>query len=549
MILIHFRRGVLAASLAASLLSACGTGDKSATHESGTHESAAAPKLAVPEPFNVGICLDGHCGVVDQTGTPRIPFDNDYGYVSPFVMRDTALLGKDGHWQLLDLKTKAAIKTLDGDIYNAAPGYFGFERDGKVGLMDFKGDEVLAPRFDQIYTGGDDQYIGFDIGDKRGMLDVNAKPLAEPVYDSAAVNDDFDLRGGLVTAERGEQHWVIDLKTGAQKQVPYDRLGQIHDGHMVASLTLANKNGLVDAGGALTVPMDYPWLGDPGEGLVAFREKSDGGCGYLDYQGKVVIAPRFASCEPFGKKGALVKEKGADGEPGKTGFVDRAGAWLVQPVYADVGDAGHSMLGMIGYVPGYNAVYKQTSPLTFDVGLFDTHQGRELLPPTYQQVGVLTPERLLFSPKDAPMLDFTFMGQANKVPAVGLMDASGKVLMKPERYVNLELDKSGRYVLAKDGVERPRVALYDLDGHELIAPQWHELKIDSRNAVVFAYTVEGSGDDEMRQLRAAYDLGGKPLFEVKSAACGAEQLVDGAGKAIWPQDVTPYCAKDAAKGG
>ncbi len=539
----RFRRGALAASLAALLLSACGTGDKPAAQE-----SAPAPKIAAPSPFNVGICLDDHCGVVDQAGTLRVPFDDGYGYVSPFVMQDTALVGKDGQWQLLDLKTKKAIKTLDGDIYNAAPGYFGFERDGKIGVMDFTGNEVQPPRFDQLYTGGENQYIGFDIGDKRGMLDVQAKPLAEPIYDSAAINDDFDLRGGLVTAERGERYWVIDLKNRAQKEVPYERLGQMYDGHMVASLILANKNGLADASGALTVPMDYAWLGEPGEGLVAFREKSDGDCGYLDYQGKVVIEPRFASCQPFGKKGALVKEKGADGQSGKVGFVDRAGTWLVQPTYMDVGDAGHTMLGMIGYVPGYNAVYKQTGAFTFDVGLFDTREGKELLAPTYQQVGVLTPDRLLFSPKDAPMLDFTFLGQANKVPAVGLMDASGKVLLKPERYINLELDKSGRYVLAKDGAERPRVALYDLDGHELIAPQWHELKIDAKNAVIFAYEVEGSGDDEVRHLRGAYDLAGKPLFAVMTAACGAEQLVNGAGKPIWPQDVTPYCGKQPAKG-
>lgn len=538
----RFRRGALAATLAALLLSACGSSDKPAAGA-----AVETPKTAVPAAFNVGICLDGRCGVIDQNGKPRIPFDGAVAeYVSPFVMQDTTLVGKDGRWQLLDLKTGAPIKTVEGDIYNAAPGYFGFERDGKIGVMDYRGNEVQAPRFDQLYTGGEGQYIGFDIGDKRGMLDVHAKPLADPSYDGAVINDDFDRHGGLVTAERGDRYWVIDLKSGAQKEVPYERLGDIHDGHMVASVVLANRNGLVDATGALTVPMDYPWLGEPGEGLVAFREKSDGGCGYLDYQGKVVIEPRFASCEPFGRKGALVKEKGADGQSGKAGFIDRSGAWLVQPTYAEVGDAGHTVLGMIGHVPGYNTVYRQTGAFTFDVGLFDTQQGRELLAPTYQQVGVLTPDRLLFSPKDAPMLDFVFMGQANKVPAVGLMDASGKVLMKPERYVHLELDKTGRYVLAKDGAERQRVALYDLDGHELIAPQWDELKVDTKNAVIFAYVVEGTGDDEVHRLQAAYDLAGKPLFAVTTVACGAEQLVDGAGKAIWPQDTAPYCPKDKA---
>lgn len=539
------RYSVLAASLAALLLSACGSGDKPAAREEAT---AAAPKTPAPAAFNAALCLNDHCGLVDQTGGLLVPFENDYESFSSFVMHETTLVKKGEQWQLLDAKTQAPIKTLDGDVYNAASGYFGFERDGKVGLMDFKGNEVQAPRFDQIYTGGASQYIGFDIGDKRGLLDAHGKLLSEAVFDSANVRDDFDLRGGLVTAERGQAHWIIDLKNGAQKEVPYEQLGQLYDGHMVASVILANKNGLADASGSLTIPLKYEWLGQPGEGLVAFREKGDS-CGYMDYQGKVVIEPRFISCQAFGKKGAFVKENTADGGVGKAGFIDRSGAWIVPPTYVDVGEAGHSVLGMIGYVPGYNAIYKETSPLTYDVGLFDTNQGRELLAPSFQQVGVLTPERLLFSPKNAPMLDFSFLGQANKVPAVGLMDAGGKVLLKPERFMNLELDKSRRYIVATDSAERPHQALYDLDGNELIAPQWHKLEIDLANAVVFGYEVEGMGDDEVQHLKAAYDLAGKPLFVVKRTECGAEQLVDGAGKTVWPQDLKPYCAPPTGTAG
>jgi hypothetical protein len=539
------RYSILAASLAALLLSACGSGDKPAAKE---ETAAAAPKVPAPAAFNVALCLNDHCGLVDQAGGMLVPFENDYDSFSSFVMHETALVKKNEQWQLLDAKTKAPIKMLDGDVYNAVPGYFGFERDGKVGLMDYKGNEVQAPRFDQLYTGGEDQYIGFDIGEKRGLLDTHGKLLAEALYDSAEVRDDFDQRGGLVAAERGETRWVIDLKNGAQKEVPYERLGKLYDGHMVASVVLANKSGLADASGALAIPLKYEWLGEPGEGLVAFREKGDS-CGYMDYQGKVVIEPRFISCHAFGKKGAFVKEHTADGGVGKAGFIDRSGAWIVQPTYADVGEAEHSVLGMIGYVPGYNAIYKETGPLSYDVGLFDTNQGRELLAPGFQQVGVLTPDRLLFSPKNAPMLDFSFLGQANKVPAVGLMDAGGKVLLKPERFINLTLDKSGRYIVGTDGAERPREALYDLDGKELIAPQWHKLVVDLENAVVFGYEVEGMGDDEVRHLKAAYDLAGKPLFVVKRTECGAEQLVDGAGKTVWPQDPKPYCAADAGKAG
>jgi len=540
MIFPRIRYSVLAVSIAA-LLSACGSTDKPAAQE-----AAAAPKTPAPVPFNVALCVNGECGVVDQAAAQVVPIENDYDNLSPYVMHDTLLANKDGHWLLLDAKTKATLKTIDGDIYDAAPGYFGFVREGKVGLMDYKGNEVQAPRFDSTFSGGANQYIGFEIGDKRGLLDPQGKPLAEALYDSTDIRDDFDKHGGLVAAERGDAHWIIDLKNGAQKEVPYEKLGDLRDGHMVATLIMASKSGLADASGALVVPMQYEWMGEPGEGLVAFREKSDGACGYLDYQGKVVIEPRFAGCETFGKKGALVKERGADGASGKAGFIDRAGAWLVQPTYVDMGSAGHGRLGMTGHVPGYNVIYKQASALAYDAGIFDANQGKELVAPTYEQIGVLTPDRLLFASKDGPRTSFSFMGQDNPVPAVGLMDASGKVLLKPERYVDIELHKSGRYLIARDGEATAHEALYDLDGHELIGPQWHALQVDEKNAVIFGYEIEGQGDDEVRHLKAAYDLAGKPLFVVKRTDCGAEQLVDGAGKVVWPQDAKPYCAKSAA---
>lgn len=536
------RYSVLALSLAALLLNACSAGDQPAAKEAA---APAVPKTPSPSPFNVAMCVDGQCGVVDQNAAQVVPFENDYDNLAPYVMRDTLLVNKDQQWLLLDAKTKAVRKTIDGDIYDAAPGYFGFARGGKIGLMDFQGNEVQAPRFDATFSGGENQYIGFEIGEKRGMLDTQGKPLAEALYDSTTIRDDFDKHAGLVSADRGGTYWVIDLKNGAQKEVPYEKLGDLHDGHMVASVIMANKSGLVDASGALVVPLQYEWMGEPGEGLVAFRAKSDGACGYLDYQGKVVIEPRFASCESFGKKGALVKERGADGAGGKVGFIDRSGQWLVQPTYIDMAGAGHSRLGMTGHVAGYNVIYKQASAFAYDAGIFDTNQGKELVAPTYEQIGVLTPGRLLFAAKDGPHTTFSFMGQDNPVPAVGLMDASGKVLLKPEQFVDIELHKSGRYLLARDGKATAHEALYDLDGHELIAPLWHALQVDEKNAVIFGYEIEGQGDDEVRHLKAAYDLAGKPLFVVKRTECGAEQLVDGAGKVVWPQDVQPYCAKAA----
>ncbi|SFS18856.1 WG containing repeat-containing protein [Dyella sp. OK004] len=533
-----FARSLLAASVAALLLSACGSsGDKPAATE-----PAAQAKPPAPAPFNVAICVNDDCGVIDQTASVLIPFKNDYQNFSPFLMKDTLLVQKDEQWQLLDAKTRQPIKTLSNDIYTVTPGYFGFERDGKIGLMDYQGKEVLAPRFDEVYEGGEHQYIGYQLGDKSGVLDIHGKQLTDALYDSMVVHEDLDTRGSLVTAERGKEQWVINLKDGAQKQVEYSSLSEINDGHMVAASPDFAHSGLVDANGALVVPMKYEWMGKPSEGLVGFRETSGQPCGYMDYTGKVVIEPRFIECGAFGKKGALAKlQLEGDHPDNKFGMIDRSGAWVVQPSYDAVGEAGRSLLGMFDYKQGYVSVFKEAGPLSYQTGIFDLNQGRELIPARYPQVGMLTPDRFVFSGSGAPLVSVSILGQVSQVPALGVMDATGKVLAQPEKYADIRLDSGGRYLRAHDGEEQPHEALLDLDGNQLIAPQWHELHIDTQRNIILGYDLRGTGDDAVRVMRAAYDLQGKPLFTVKHTDCGADQLVDGSGKVIWPQDVKPYC--------
>ncbi|MFC4764843.1 WG repeat-containing protein [Dyella koreensis] len=534
-----FCRSLLAASVAALLLSACGSsGDKPAAAE-----PAAQAKPPAPAAFNVALCVNDDCGVVDQAANVLIPFKNDYDNFSPFLMKDTLLVQKDEQWLLLDAKTRQPIKTLSGDIYTVTPGYFGFERDGKIGLMDYQGNEVVAPRFDSVFSGGEDQYINYQVGEKSGVIDVHGKQLTDAVYDSMVVREDLDTRGGLITADRGDQKWLINLKDGSQKQVEYGSLGEINDGHMVAAAPDHIRSGLTDANGTLVVPVKYEWMGLPSEGLVAFREKSAEPCGYMDYTGKVVIEPRFVQCEPFGKKGALAKLQSDDSNPAKNkfGMIDRSGAWLVQPSYDAVGEAEHTLLGMLGHKQGYGSIFRQADAFSYLSGIFDLDQGREIIPATYQQVGVLTPQRFVFSGADAPKINVSILGQVTPVPALGVMDAAGKVLTKPETFADIRLDKTGRYLVARDGEEQPHEALLDLDGNQLIAPQWHELHIDTQRNIILGYDLRGTGDDAVRVMRAAYDLQGKTLFTVKHTDCGADQLVDGSGKVIWPQDVKPYC--------
>lgn len=90
----------------------------------------------------------------------------------------------------------------------------------------------------------------------------------------------------MISAERGEEKWIINLATGEQKAVAYESLGDLHDGVMSASV-IGKGSQLVDAKGDVVGDgKSYDYLGTPANGLVAFREKYDSPCGYLDYQAR-----------------------------------------------------------------------------------------------------------------------------------------------------------------------------------------------------------------------------------------------------------------------
>ncbi|MBN0466861.1 WG repeat-containing protein, partial [Pseudomonas aeruginosa] len=73
---------------------------------------------------------------------------------------------------------------------------------------------------------------------------------------------------------------------------------------------------------------------------------------------------------------------------------------------------------------------------------------------------------------------------------------------------------------------------------------WQKLEVNQQQGYILGYEVSGTGDEATETLRALYDLNGKPRFTVATTDCGAEQLLDGNGKAIWTQDPTPYCQSD-----
>jgi hypothetical protein len=494
-------------------------------------KTVAWPVLAVP------VLVNHTFAVADENGKLLIPFEGEYQPRIAGDYQNTVWAVKDEAWWLVNKDATQVIKASfsDESLGELTQGYFWFSKGGKYGIVDAQGNIAQPAEYDEIYTGGDSEYIVVEVKGKAALMNARGEILTEAVYDEVDFTRNLRENGGLVMARRDGENWVINTQTKAQQKASYAELRGIENGY-IKTYSQEGKFGLADLEGNPLIPAQYVYLGTPAEGLLAYVEDYGASCGYMDLQGKSVIPPKFSQCRDFGKKGAFAQEKDAEGGGGKYGLIDREGKWVIPPKYDHADEAGVADSGFPGHAPGYASIATLSDLFTVQAGLFDTDKGVEIIAPQYAHVSVLTENLLRFSKADSPQLNSPF---GVPLPTVGIMDRSGKALLDPAQFTSIGLDDSGQFIVAVGEGSR---ALFDLNGKELIAPEWPILKVDVRLNVIFAYQEwQDNKGNKFPVLRAAYALDGKPLFSVRETACGAEQLLDGEGKVVWPQDEKPFC--------
>jgi hypothetical protein len=100
----------------------------------------------------------------------------------------------------------------------------------------------------------------------------------------------------------------------------------------LAAVTVENKYGYIDTSGKMVIPPQFDNVGPFSEGL-AYVE-SDGNKGFIDKSGKLVIkGEEFLEARGFSEGLAAVWGKNQ-----KFGYIDKTGAFAIQPQFDRVGD-------------------------------------------------------------------------------------------------------------------------------------------------------------------------------------------------------------------
>ncbi len=214
---------------------------------------------------------------------------------------------------------------------------------------------------------------------RTGFKDREGRVLVAPTYEAA-----LDFSSGLA-AVRVNGLWGFVDTSGKMVIAPRFTAGGMF-GFGSALVGDGKEAATIDRSGAVVERITVtPVEGPPADGLTpvyfgghTIRDVGlvNAHWGYVDTQQRVVVAPRFghASAFSFGL--------GAVDDDGKYGLINRDGAWVTRPIYADVrplvqGLAAVNLGGdrQVSWTPVYGGLW----------GFVDA-TGREAIAPRYTQV-------------------------------------------------------------------------------------------------------------------------------------------------------------------
>jgi hypothetical protein len=230
---------------------------------------------------------------------------------------------------------------------------------------------------------------------------------------------------GLAAVERVDGRWLYIDHDGNQVGDTYDNAEAFTDGRgLVTIYKGAFLHGFVDVHGKVVIPLTLEGAERFSEGLASVRVK--GKWGYIDHEGKLVIAPRFGDAGFFHSGRAVVRM----GEADSNGVIDTAGTFVIPPRFGSISKMADAELWVTHRLgpawPGYGE-----PPELLQV--FD-RAGHLVTPQSYNSI-------------DPPTEGVMAVCRHDKC---GFIDVHGKVVV-PLRFKGAEYFQEGLAAVSLDG--------------------------------------------------------------------------------------------------
>ncbi|MFL9867856.1 DUF2167 domain-containing protein [Paraburkholderia fungorum] len=385
---------------------------------------------------------------------------------------ECGLLDRKGHW---------AVEPRPGNFYAMDDVWVTNTPSGRAGLLDAKGQQLIAPGFEYIghFRNGIAPASRWD-NPRMGYIDIHGNWVLPQIFEAAA-----EFSDGVAAVRRAGQTQDVYIDPQGAQAVPgtYERAGAFAYG--VAEITRGEVNqqeiALIDRQGRVILP----WM--------------------QRYHFQAVLPDRVVDDGPSGpilrnSKGEVLftTKGGGEAVEGRLFYTldDGASIGLLDLQTAKpVVEPRKDWQGGSTFSDGVAWVHIRTSTQPETYTLID-RQGRDVLPAAqYESV-----------------MPFADGVSVVRYPGKGwqLIDRQGHALIAP-----VSLDGSIDTAW-DDSAQTPRAGdvwqvSYPDPPHDLRATEW-------------------------------VDLSGRKLVSVKHIDCGIQVVLNGAGETIWPRDVAATCA-------
>ncbi|MEM7101897.1 MAG: WG repeat-containing protein [Bacteroidota bacterium] len=246
------------------------------------------------------------------------------------------------------------------------------ELNGKVGFIDYEGQVVIEPQFDDAREFSEGM-AAVKMNDRWGYIDLYGKIVVEPSFGMGT----GEFKDGLAPARvvEGLHNWegpmgFIDKDGSFEVPAGFEKVKRLSEG--LAPVMDENGNwGAIDRYGILKIPFAFEDMGEFSEGL-AFAKK-DGQYGFIDKKGEIEIPYQFKDASNFangvapvliaygefdrwwaiiGKNGGIIIEDGEignipanapeingglicilDPSTSRYGYMNSTGEWVITPQF------------------------------------------------------------------------------------------------------------------------------------------------------------------------------------------------------------------------
>lgn len=295
---------------------------------------------------------DGKMGIIDKTGKIIIPFDYDY-LATSYQLKDFFVAGKKAGtgyiYGIINSQNKEMISMNYYDIYMDS-NLVRVKENGKWGLKDFTGKQILPFEYDAITTYSKEKLVQATKGDQFIFFDGSGKQLfqkAKSVYNIISCGE------GMITCKVNDKYGYLDFNGNEAIVTRYDDALAFFGG--LAKVGKKNPAtgkilyGFIDKKGTEITPLKYEVASSLNNGMAYLKDPETNRYGFIDKSGKWILNPSYLDAYSFDKAGgAWVKQT-----DGKWHYINKSGK-----DFGTVDEAGtvNKSFGTDGY-----AVYENTN--------------------------------------------------------------------------------------------------------------------------------------------------------------------------------------------